>query len=768
MTLADKTITAKSGHSAKTGPKKSASQASQGVLQVVLPVPLGGNLRGGALSYLPPAGKTIEQCPIGARIWVSLRRQRMVGFIVEHAQEDPHAEYQLVRAQALVDNAPLLPSNLWQVATWASSYYQHPLGEVLHQFIPKKLRDGGERDATQTQITPTVHDITLCQTVLKRAPKQLSALNYIIEHGQVLASTLTRHGITNPILKSLEKKGLITQSTQPRWPSYQHERRKQSLLAEPALPLITEQTDALKHINAATDFQCFLLDGVTGSGKTEVYLQAIEKVLSEGRQALVLVPEINLTPQTLERFKRRFNAPIATYHSQLSDAEKFDTWLQASCGYARIIIGTRSAILMPLQAPGLIIVDEEHDASFKQQEGFRYHARDTAVYRARLENIPIILGTATPSLESLQNALAQRYQHLKLLQRPTGHPPPQLQCIDIRGQVLDCGLSQPIIQAIRETIDSGHQALVFLNRRGFAPVMICHHCGQCLDCNHCSAHLTWHKQKNQLKCHHCLHEQPLPKACQLCGSGELKVLGQGTERIESKLQEMFPKTPVIRVDRDTTQRKSAMEKLRQQINQGDPVILVGTQMLSKGHHFPKVTLSAILDGDTGLLSVDFRGTERLAQLITQVAGRSGRGQTAGRVLIQTLQPEHPALQQLQQGGYGGFARAALAERAEALMPPFGFLALVRAESQDPAIALDFLRALKNTISQNTKNAFALGPVPAPLNRRAGYHRHQLLIQADSRRNLHHTIQGIRKATQSELQPSNKVRWSIDVDPMDLY
>jgi primosomal protein N' (replication factor Y) len=645
------------------------------------------------------------------------------------------------------------------------------LGDVLHQLIPKKLREGGDRHATRHLIIPAVHQLAHCENLLKRAPKQFSALRYLIEHGKATVTTLKRMGITTATLKGLEYKGLIQRETIARWQEttvgHQH-----SLLAEPSLPLTDEQTQALNCISAPTEFTCYLLDGVTGSGKTEVYLQAIENTLASGKQTLVLVPEINLTPQTLERFKRRFNVPIVPYHSQLTDTEKFDTWLQASCGHAHIIIGTRSATLMPLKNPGLIIVDEEHDGSFKQQEGFRYHARDTAVYRAHQENIPIILGSATPSLESLHNALTKRYQHLRLVQRPTGHPPPTLECIDIRGQTLDTGISQPVIKAISKTIESGHQALVFLNRRGFAPVMICRSCGQCLDCAHCSAHLTWHRQKSRLKCHHCLHEQPLPKHCTLCGSEALTVLGQGTERIESRLQEIFPKVPVIRVDRDTTSRKSAIDQLRSRIAKGQPIILVGTQMLSKGHHFPKVTLSVILDGDTGLLSVDFRGTERLAQLITQVAGRSGRGKVAGRVLIQTLQPDHPALQQLQRSGYAGFAKATLQERVESMMPPFGYLALVRAEAQDTHLAEQFLRRLKHDLSHafsaGGTDVSALGPVAAPLTRRAGYHRQQLLIHALSRSTLHKSIQYLTHAVDKIALPASRLRWSVDIDPLDLY
>jgi primosomal protein N' (replication factor Y) len=738
------------------------------VLQVVLAVPLGK-----ALDYLPPAGFRAANCPVGARVKVSLQRQQLVGFIVGHAPRNPNAPYQLKPAQKLIDSSPLLPAMLWKVATWAANYYQHPLGDVLHQFIPKTLREGGDRHATRTHYSTTIHDLTPCTTILKNAPKQLAALEHLSTHSPAADTSLKRKGITQATLNALIKKGLVAKTEAPRWQDSAHDSHAHSLLAEPTLALNDEQTKALAQITDIEQYHCCLLDGVTGSGKTEVYLQAIAHTLHRGKQALVLVPEINLTPQTLERFKRRFNVPIAAYHSQLNEPEKFDAWLQASSGHARIVIGTRSTTLIPLKAPGLIIVDEEHDASFKQQDGFRYHARDTAIYRAHQEDIPIILGSATPALETLNNALSGRYLHLRLLQRPTGHPPPKLECIDIRGQKLDTGLSQPVIQAIKETLEQKQQALVFLNRRGFAPVVLCHNCGQCLDCNHCSAHLTWHRQKNQLKCHHCLESQPLPKSCPVCGSNKLNVLGQGTERVETTLQEIFTSTPVIRVDRDTTSRKSAIDKLRSRIAQGDPVILVGTQMLSKGHHFPKVTLSVILDGDTGLLSVDYRGTERLAQLITQVAGRSGRGEHPGRVLIQTLQPDHPALQHLQHGGYAGFAQATLTERAQAGMPPFGHLALIRAEAQETTLAEEFLRQLKQVVcasppEQHVGATLAMGPVAAPLTRRAGYHRQQLLLQTDDRRSLHHTLYRLRLAANTLGYPSSRLRWSIDVDPIDLY
>ncbi|MEJ2741187.1 MAG: primosomal protein N' [Gammaproteobacteria bacterium] len=590
-------------------------------------------------------------------------------------------------------------------------------------------------------------------------------------HGPQTETSLKCLGFSATVIEGLETKGLIQRIRKVLW---RDSPKTASLLAEPDLALNDEQTHAIQLINLATSFQCFLLDGITGSGKTEVYLHAIAHRLASAQQTLILIPEINLTPQTLERFRHRFNSPVVAYHSQLSDTEKLTVWQQARSGYARVIIGTRSATLLPLANPGLIVVDEEHDNSFKQQDGFRYHARDVAIYRAQQENIPIILGSATPALESLHNALCGKYTLLRLRHRPTGHAAPPLQFIDIRGQRLQEGLTQIVIEAITEQLHAKHQVLIFLNRRGYAPVILCHHCGACLDCPHCNAHFTWHKHKNCLKCHHCLTQQARPETCPQCGSPELKPLGQGTERIESTLQTVFPNTLIRRVDRDTTQTKSAMDRLREDINRGEPLILIGTQMLAKGHHFPHVTLSIILNGDTGLLSVDFRGTEKLAQLIIQVAGRAGRGTRAGKVLIQTLHPDHPVLQQLKQGGYPAFATHALLERQQANMPPFGHVALLRAEALDPQAVYSHLTQIKNRLCQqiNLSNpplsVEVLGPVPAPLSRRAGLSRQQILLQATERKPLHHVLSLLEHTLHHSEIPTQRIRWSLDVDPIDLY
>lgn len=457
------------------------------------------------------------------------------------------------------------------------------------------------------------------------------------------------------------------------------------------MPLNPEQRAAFEAVRASHGgFHCFLLAGVTGSGKTEVYLQLIRETLAAGRQALVLIPEINLGPQTLARFERRFNARIALLHSALTDRERLDAWLAARDGEADIVIGTRSALFTPLKRPGLIIVDEEHDASYKQQDGLRYHARDLALVRARLENVPILLGSATPALESLHNAQAGRYGLLRLTQRAGGAHPPKFIRLDVKSMPLDAGLSRPLQQAIGDTLAAGQQVLVFLNRRGFAPTLLCHDCGWISQCPRCDARMTVHQGSGELRCHHCDHRQRPPMNCPQCGKLDLRPLGAGTERAEERLRILFPNHPVLRIDRDSTSRKHAMRDLFATINSGEPCILVGTQMLAKGHHFPRVTLVAILDADGGLFSADFRASERMAQQIVQVAGRAGRAEEPGRVLIQTHLADHPLLVQLTEDGYFAFAEQALSERRAAGLPPFAHLALLRAEAHKPGQAEAFL------------------------------------------------------------------------------
>ncbi len=549
--------------------------------------------------------------------------------------------------------------------------------------------------------------------------------------------------------------------------------REGGWLAQAELPLNPEQRAAFEAVRASHGgFHCFLLAGVTGSGKTEVYLQLIRETLAAGRQALVLIPEINLGPQTLARFERRFNARIALLHSALTDRERLDAWLAARDGEADIVIGTRSALFTPLKRPGLIIVDEEHDASYKQQDGLRYHARDLALVRARLENVPILLGSATPALESLHNAQAGRYGLLRLTQRAGGAHPPKFIRLDVKSMPLDAGLSRPLQQAIGDTLAAGQQVLVFLNRRGFAPTLLCHDCGWISQCPRCDARMTVHQGSGELRCHHCDHRQRPPMNCPQCGKLDLRPVGAGTERAEERLRILFPNHPVLRIDRDSTSRKHAMRDLFATINSGEPCILVGTQMLAKGHHFPRVTLVAILDADGGLFSADFRASERMAQQIVQVAGRAGRAEEPGRVLIQTHLADHPLLVQLTEDGYFAFAEQALSERRAAGLPPFAHLALLRAEAHKPGQAEAFLDSACSAAEQLLEQMGGpevelLGPVPAPMERRAGKHRAQLLLQCMSRAPLHRLLTPWLQSLE-QLPGGRQVRWSLDIDPIDLF
>jgi primosomal protein N' (replication factor Y) len=522
-------------------------------------------------------------------------------------------------------------------------------------------------------------------------------------------------------------------------------------------------------IAASPGFVAFLLDGVTGSGKTEVYMALIDATLRRDRQALVLVPEIGLTPQLMQRFRRRFPArTIAMLHSGLADGERAQAWRSAAIGDAPIVIGTRSAVFVPLARPGLIIVDEEHDLSYKQQEGFRYHARDLAVVRARDERIPVVLGSATPSLESLHNASRGHYRHLHLPERAGRARAPRIGLLDLRHQPLDEGLSPTLIQRVSEHLDASSQVLLFVNRRGYAPTLLCHECGWVARCRRCDAHLTVHARDARLRCHHCGAERPVDPQCPECGSAELLALGLGTQRLEQTLADRFPGTGIVRIDRDTTRRRGAMAERLTEVRAGTHRILVGTQMLAKGHHFPDVTLAAIIDIDQGLFSADFRAPERMAQLVVQVAGRAGRAERPGEVLIQTHHPEHPLLRTLIENGYRVFAEAALEERRAAGLPPFTSLALLRAEAPRPEAPARFLEAARRPLAAaGADEVELLGPVPAPMELRGGRYRAQLLLRAERRaplqRVLHRAVPRL-----AELPEARRVRWSLDVDPMEMF
>lgn len=531
--------------------------------------------------------------------------------------------------------------------------------------------------------------------------------------------------------------------------------------------LTDEQTHAVHVVCENTNhFECFLLEGITGSGKTEVYFEVVLEQLKKDLQTLILVPEIGLTPQLVSRLEQRFRLPIAVAHSGMRENERLLTWQKAKSGEAKIIVGTRSAVFLPLKNPGLFIIDEEHDPSFKQQEGLRFSARDLAIIRAKFLNRPVILGSATPSLETLYNVKKNRYQILRLTKRPNKTAETQYHLVDIRGEKLRQGLSTPLIQAMQTHLARGEQILLFLNRRGYAPVLMCHHCGWIAGCIRCDARLVWHQSDQKLHCHHCQSQQKNPEHCPNCKKNELIYLGQGTERIEQTLQKLFPQEKIARLDRDTVKKKGALETLLSSIHNLEARILLGTQMLAKGHHFPEVTLAVILNADNYLYSPDFRASERMAQLILQVSGRAGRSDKPGTVWIQTHHPEHPLLQTLLSEGYNALAQKLLEERKKIALPPYHYLALMKAETKNITMGLNFLTQVKNNVPNRfLEQLKVLGPIPATQEKKQGLHRSHLLFQASNRSVLQSSLQAILDQIENQ-NLGRSIRWTIDVDPLE--
>ncbi len=693
----------------------------------------------------------------GCRVRVPFGRRGRVGLVVAHADHAEVPDAQLRHIHEAIDDEPLLGAPLLELLRRAADYYHAPPGEVLVGTLPGLLR-AGRPAREQVDWQWRLSDTAPAPDTLSRAPRQADLLR-VLAAGPQAQSALPVGSAA--VLRTLLDKGWVVR--EPRDASTRQDP------APPAAPALTAaQRAAVEAVLTASGFGAFLLDGVTGSGKTEVYLSAIEAVLATGRQALVLVPEISLTPQTEARFRARFGQAVAVLHSGLPDGERLAAWLAARSGRARVLIGTRSAVFTPLPALGLIVVDEEHDASYKQQDGFRYHARDMAVLRARIENHPVLLGSATPSLESLAHGRVGQYRTVHLRERAGSARLPHLELLDVRHQRMSGLVSPALAAAVREELTAGRQVMLFLNRRGYAPVLLCHACGWVPKCQRCDAHYTLHRTRQVLLCHHCGGERPLPPSCAECASTELLPLGAGTERIEADITALFPEHAVLRVDRDSTRRRGALDAHLSAVRDGRADILVGTQMLAKGHHFPAVTLVGILDADQGLFAADFRASERLAQTIYQVAGRCGRGTQPGRVLIQTHQPQHPVLHALLQGGYGVFAQQLLKEREAAGWPPFTHLALLRAEAPGAQEALWFLgETLSLAAELGHAGVTLLGPVPAPMPKRAGRFRAQLLLQADRRAPLHALLRVWLPAV-AQLPAARKVRWSLDVDPLDTY
>lgn len=686
-----------------------------------------------------------ERLPPGVRLRVPFGQKSRIGILVGYDHCPP--EITLKPIEAVLDTRPLLPESLQQLLNFGAHYYQHPLGDVWAAALPALLRQGRPLPRPAAQ----AYQLTRHEQTPARPGKLQEALITVLSTSSPTAETEVPARL-RPVLRQALHNGWVEALTLP----------APRITVQPLpYPLNAEQRIAITQLRATQGFTCWLLDGVTGSGKTEVYFETIRPHLEAGRQVLILVPEIGLTPQLLARCQARFGkAAVAALHSAQTDSERLRIWALAAMGHIQLLIGTRSTLFVPMPQLACIVIDEEHDPSFKQHRGWHYSARDMAIQRAKLENIPVILGSATPSLESLYNVQQGRYQSLQLRQRATNAPLPGITIIALRRQYLQGGLSSDLLNACSETLAAGNQVLLFLNRRGYAPAVLCHDCGHFLHCPRCSAALTWHRHQQRLRCHHCGYESRWPEDCPECHSTALITAGQGTEQLEEVLRQRFPDTPVWRIDRDALPGREAFSAVLEQIHQNQPAILVGTQMLAKGHHFPAVTLVGIVNTDQGLFSADFRAPERLLQMVLQVAGRAGREDRPGRVLLQTHLPHHPLIQKLSEGDYQQAARLLLEERLQASLPPGTALTLMCAEAHQRATIQAFLEAAKACAPDSLVIS---GPQPALLERRAGFERAELWVEAPTRQIMQKALKTWLPCCQ-QLPEARRVRWFVDVDP----
>jgi len=733
------------------------------LIRVAVPVPLADGFDyvwGGAGPAPAP----------GTRVEVPFGRGHRIGVVLEHPASTPLSADKLKVARRALDTEPLLGAELLGTLRWAADYYQHPIGEVLSHALPGLLRKGRPVETPRApcyRLTPA-GAAQAPDALRAQASRQADVLARLAS-GPVPADALRRTGATAATLRRLVERGWIEavpdDGLAARAPCAGghvpgHVRPP---FAPP--PLTEDQRNALAQIRDHEGRPgAYLLYGVTGSGKTEVFLRLVADELAAGRQSLLLVPEIGLTPQLVARLEERFGAALAVMHSGLSDGERLAAWRRTRDGEAGVVVGTRSAVFAPLVRPGLIVVDEEHDASYKQQQGFRYSARDVAVLRAHRLGVPVVLASATPSLESFHNARSGRYRLIEMPNRIGAGGAPRVRVIDVGKHACRQGLSTPLLDAMDRHLADGRQVLLFLNRRGFAPTLFCPTCCEVEECPRCDARLTVHAAAGELRCHHCGGARRLAWACPKCGT-ERAAVGSGTQRVDAELKRLYPDYRIGRLDRDATSRKGALGAVLADAASGDTRIVVGTQMLTKGHDFPNVTLVGVLNADQGLFGTDFRSDERLAQTIIQVAGRAGRRDEPGEVLIQTQYPEHPLLACLLAKGYGAFAELALDARRRAGWPPFSHLAMWRAEATQRAPVAAFLERVRDGAA-HASSIKVMGPAPAPMERKGGRFRMQLLLQSPERPPLRALLAELVPAARA-WREARKVRWSVDVDPIEV-
>lgn len=728
-------------------------------VQVALPVPLHREFE-----YAIDAEKRLEYTT-GCRVEVPFGNKKLIGIVLAVVTETQIDSRKIKSVSALIDTHPIFNESLLRLAKWMAHFYICPLGEVFATMLPSLLRKGHSTElkaidylTVNEPFLSTIDEETKTR-LLGKSQKQ-AALFENICLSPILASQ-AKKDFSPAIVKSLVDKSLVMPiSKVPANDTWQ----ASTVLGEKkrANP---EQAIAISAINQASNFTSFLIEGVTGSGKTEVYLQVIEEVLLRGKQVLILVPEIGLTPQTVRRFEQRFGAVVAVWHSALTDNERLKVWQQAKHNQVGIIIGTRSSVFLPLSQPGMIIVDEEHDESFKQQDGLRYHARDVAAYRAKQFDVPLILGTATPSLESLHNALSHKYRHLVLAQRAGAATMPTQHLMDLTGMPTEAGIAPAMLTRIEQQLNAGNQVLIYVNRRGYAPALICEQCGHVETCNDCDNPFTVHKTSNNLQCHRCGQFQEYAYKCKQCHSSNITTQGIGTEQIQDMLAKRFHQYSCVRIDSDSTRGKRKLNELLNDINQNKHQILVGTQILSKGHHFPNVTLALILNVDSYLFSSDYRAPEKLAQLVTQLSGRAGRAEKPGEVWLQSFQVGHPLLQDLVNNGYGHFSRTLLQERIAAKLPPQTYQVAIRVEHAELALIFEFLQFANQLLGQ-FKQLRYIGPFPAGVEKKQGRFRFLTVAQADSSAYLNKAMQQVKPALVAHPKAA-KLRWVIDIMPTDF-
>ncbi|WP_371822871.1 primosomal protein N' [Paludibacterium sp. B53371] len=695
----------------------------------------------------------------GQRVQVSFGSRRMCGVVTNSFNENKDYAFRMKHVGEAFDELPPLPEDFLALVNFAASYYHHPFGQTLFTALPTALREPRAvrlADRQVWQLTPAGR-----AAVIPPRHKVRFALWQALSQGDLTPEAVRELAPGGAaILRQWQQDGWVRRAT-PAAGAAQ---------VQGAMPLTAEQQAAFDTIQSAkAPCKPWVLHGVTGSGKTEVYLHLIEQQLRAGRQVLVLVPEINLTPQLIGRFVQRFpQTPLALLHSNVADGERLNAWVDAWQGRARIVIGTRLAVFTPLPELGMVIVDEEHDGSFKQQDGLRYHARDLAVWRAHRAGVPIVLGSATPCLETLANVEAGRYRRLVLAERAHRSASlPQVRLLDVRRVRRSEGMCDEVMAALAERVRKRELSLVYINRRGFAPVVACTECGWISGCPRCSAKLVVHLLERKLRCHHCGWEEPVPHVCPECGNTDIKPLGEGTQRLEAALARALPGARILRIDRDTTQRREAWHEIYRQVQSGEVDILVGTQMLAKGHDFGALSLVVILNADGALYSADFRASERLFAQLMQVAGRAGRADRPGEVLLQTQWPEHPLYQALVAHDFDHYARVLLDERRQAGFPPATFQAQLRADAPTLAEATAFLQDIRARLAPQAQQAGVMlcGPAPALMVRLANRERAQLVLESAERSGLHQLLNHLT-VWLPEQASGRGLRWSLDVDPQE--